>query len=534
MNEVVFRVIASVLSGVLCCMATDKLLGVMQQSGYKNANFMRWLKRKDNLFFNRLCVLTLCLVLSTAIVSLCFSFLGIKTALLISALPFMALFLAFCYVDEKYALKVKAVPTGRYKRLALVYFFFVTSVAYLLIALLFFLARWNGSKIYHLIAYVPFGVMPMLVPFLVLVANAFTGVFEQARNDKFVEKAQRKLAESDVIKVAIVGSYGKTSVKNILTAILKEKYAVVATPESYNTPMGIAKTVFSEEFNGKQVFIAEMGARKQGDIAELCRLVNPDYAIFTGVCAQHVQTFGTLENVWLEKKEILKTNAKRIVCGKSIVALAKDEFGGLEKVLFVDDTQVKDVELTATGASFALTLCGKTVAVNTDLLGEAAVENIVLAATLAFEMGLTAEEIAKGIKNIQPIAHRLQLLKNNGVYILDDSYNCNVQGAKNAISTLEKFKGRKCIVTPGIVECGILEECINGELGAIIAKANIDKVIFVGETLVGTLKSGYTTAGGKLDAMTSVADLEKAKKILTDWLEEGDAVLFLNDLPDVY
>lgn len=534
MNEVMFRLIASVLSGVLFCMATEKLLGAIQQGGYKNENFMRWLKRKDNLFFNRLCVLTLCLLLSTAVVSLCFSFLGIKAALLISALPFMILLLAFCYVDERYALKVKAVPTGRYKRLGLVYFFFVTSVSYLWIALLFFLARWNGSKIYHLIAYVPFNVMPLLLPALFMLANAVTGVFEKMRNDKFVAKAQKKLLESDAIKVAIVGSYGKTSVKNILKTILQEKYTVVETPESYNTPMGIAKTVFSEEFDGKQVFIAEMGARKQGDIAELCSLVKPDYAIFTGVCAQHVQTFGSLENVWLEKKEILKTDAKRIVCGESVTALAKEEFGDLEKVLFVDNGQVKDVELTATGASFALTIGDKTFTATTDLLGEAAIENVLLAATLAFEMGLSVEEISSGIKKLQPTAHRLQLLKNNGVYILDDSYNCNVKGAKNAISALERFAGRKCIVTPGIVECGILEENINGELGAMIASANIDKVIFVGETLVGALKSGYIGAGGNAEAMTTVSDLERAKNVLSDWLRKGDAVLFLNDLPDVY
>jgi UDP-N-acetylmuramoyl-tripeptide--D-alanyl-D-alanine ligase len=92
-------------------------------------------------------------------------------------------------------------------------------------------------------------------------------------------------------------------VKNIVKILLSERFDVVATPESYNTPIGIAKTVFSPEMEGKQIFIAEMGARKQGDIAELCSLVHPDYAIFTGVCEQHIQGFGSIDNVWKEKSE---------------------------------------------------------------------------------------------------------------------------------------------------------------------------------------------------------------------------------------
>ena len=170
----------------------------------------------------------------------------------------------------------------------------------------------------------------------------------------------------------------------------------------------------------------------------------------------------------------------------------------------------------------------------TPLLGRAAVENITLAVTLAKEMGLTVEEIEKGLKTITPIPHRLQLLESDGVYILDDGYNCNPVGAKEAIEALGRFEGRKCIVTPGIVECGILEETINGVLGEEIARAKFDKVILVGDTLVGAVKDGYVTAGGEIDALASAQTLEDVKGLLAEWTKKGDAVLFLNDLPDVY
>ena len=117
---------------------------------------------------------------------------------------------------------------------------------------------------------------------------------------------------------------------------------------------------------------------------------------------------------------------------------------------------------------------------------------------------------------------------------MDDAYNCNPKGADEALKALSRFSGRKCIVTPGMVECGILEEKINGELGAKIAKAEFDKVIFVGTTLVGCLKKGYENANGNMEILSVVDSLDKAQKLLKGYLQEGDAVLFLNDLPDVY
>lgn len=157
-----------------------------------------------------------------------------------------------------------------------------------------------------------------------------------------------------------------------------------------------------------------------------------------------------------------------------------------------------------------------------------------MAATLAYEMGLTAEEIQRGIAKIEPIPHRLQLIQSNGVYILDDGYNCNLVGAKAALEVLSLFEGRKCVVTPGIIECGILEEELNGELGKEIASGEFDKVILVGDTLVGAVKEGYQTAGGDLERVATVKTLGNAQALIGKWIQEGDCVLFLNDLPDTY
>ena len=530
MDDLAVRLVASIVTALLFAFCSFKLLGAMQQSGYDGRSFWRWMRRKDNLFFNRLGVLSLCLALSGTVTVLCFSFLGRAQALLCSAVPFFALCLIFWRVDGKYALKVSVKTTGRLCRLAFVYGVYLALGNFIFISLLYFLAELNGSSFYAYIAYVPFAVSPLITPFLAVLANASTRGFENARNRKYVKRAGQVLNETKIIRVAVVGSYGKTSVKNILKTLLEEKYSVVETPESYNTPIGVAKTVTSSQFVGKDVLIAEMGARKAGDITELCRLVNPDYAIFTGVCEQHISTFGSLQAVFEEKSSILRSGVKKAVCGESLKEFLSEKDG----LLFAGLTQVKDLRLEGETTRFAFTLGGKEIVAKTSLLGNAAAENILLAATLAFEMGVTPEEIERGISKLQPIPHRLQLLKSNGVYILDDGYNCNPKGAKEAISALKRFSGRKCIVTPGIVECGVLEEKINGELGEEIAKADLDKVILVGDTLIGAVKSGFEQAGGNMKRLTSVQTLIAAQVALADWLVEGDAVLFLNDLPDVY
>lgn len=513
---------------------TSKTVGAMQQSGYKNKTFLGWLSRADNLFFNRLCILTLCLGMTTSVFALCFSFLGQTAARYISAIPFCGFLIAFIFVDKKYALKLKVNFTGRAVRLFGVYAFFTACVTYAFLALLSFLSAWNGSFLYGVIAYVPACVLPMLLPFLFCAANATTGIFENARNRKFVKRAGQVLDETDIIRVGVVGSYGKTSVKNILKAMLSTRYKTVETPASYNTPIGVAKTVFGEEFAKKEVFIVEMGARKAGDIAELCSLVKPAYAVFTGVCEQHISTFESLDKVFAEKSEIIKSGAK-VVCGESLKVRVRTAFGkNPQNVLFADGTAVENIRLNATDTQFTLRIKGESVEITTKLLGTAAVENIQLAATLAVEMGVSLQEIATAVSEMEAIPHRLQLVENGGVYILDDGYNANPRGAVEAIAALSRFSGRKCLVTPGIVECGVLEEKINAELGERIAKAGLDLVILVGETLVGVVKKGYIDGGGDESKLVCVPTLDKAKQTLSDWILVGDAVLFLNDLPDVY
>ena len=538
MFDFIGKLATCIVTTCLLYTATFKSLGILQQAGYENEAFLRWLKRKDNLYFNRLTVWSVLTLFTATLASVATALVGKEVSLVafVSVCYLFAFF--YCLVDKKYALKVPVKLTARLQRLSLAYLFVTATAIYLILSVLGVLEFLIDNKVYTLFSILPLALVPILTPALLVLANTLLSPFEKKNNARYLKQAKTKLQSANLLRIGVVGSYGKTSVKNILASILSQKYSVVVTPESYNTPMGIAKTVNCFGVETAEVFIAEMGARREGDIAELCEFVEPDYAIFTGVCRQHLETFQTEENLLNAKCEIVKGVKRTVVCGESLrgkiqncATLTPDEKA---KCLFVDMAKISNLRLEPTKTTFTIQLGEERLDIKTTLLGDSAVENITLAVTMAYALGLTKTEIALGLETVKPIEHRLSLIENGGVYILDDAYNCSERSAREAVAALCRFEGRKFIVTPGIVECGVLEETINAELGARLAQANLDRVLLVGQTLVQSIKDGYLKAGGNPERLTVYPCLEDATAVLSKELRVGDAVLFLNDLPDRY
>ena len=324
--------------------------------------------------------------------------------------------------------------------------------------------------------------------------------------------------------MGITGSYGKTSVKHYAATLLSTKYRTIATPLSYNTPIGIARFVNDNGLDC-DIFLAEMGARKEGDIKELCDLVRPTVGVITAIGNQHLESFFTVEGIAREKG-VLAAQAERVVLGLTGDYIQKE--GALR---FGVDYGAEDVTPTTEGTSFTLLLGDTRIPVTTTLLGRHAAEDIAIAAALAHMLGMTPEEIAAAIPAIRPVEHRLEKIVSGGVTVLDDSYNSNVAGAQDAVETLRLFGGRQYVVTPGLVELGNLEEEANRALGASLVGL---EVILVGETLVLSVRQGYLDAGGDDGRLRVVPNLKKAQELLSEELQTGDAVLFLNDLPDKY
>lgn len=519
-------IVMALCFGALLTMSSTKLLGALQGCNYSGKKLLRWARKRNNMSFERLALLGMLCALSSAIVSLCFSFAG-QWAAVIGLIPYAVFFGAFIYADGKIALRVPAVRTRRFRRLEVVLFFVCAVVSYIIITLLNFAAEAWGKRLFLILRYVPLAILPVILLLLICLANALSKIYEVPHNRTYIKRAKEKLGSSSLTVVGITGSYGKTSTKNILAAILGKKYRVLTTPRSHNTPIGIALAVNANDLSSFDVFIAEMGARNVGDIAELCDICPPDYSLLTGICAQHLETFESIDNIIKAKGEILSATRKKAFIAGDCREYFKDIPCPFE---FCDC--VSDIQAGCDGTDFTLTLGGESVRVHTRLLGAHCARNIGLAARLAFEMGVGLEDIAAAAEELNFVEHRLQLTQSNGINILDDGYNANIKGARAALEVLRAFPGRKLIVTPGIVELGILEEQENRQFGGLLA--GLDLVILVGDTLVSPVKEGYLEAGGDPEKLLVRETLKDAQAELKKVLERGDTVLFLNDLPDIY
>ncbi len=511
-------------------LSSFKLLSGLQQTGYSVKRMFGWLGRRDNLVISSLELLTFMLLLASAVFAVCFSFVGDSAAISLAAYPIFCI--AYYLSDRKYALKVKTVRTARYLRLCGAYAFVLTVSVAIGTVGYYAIAFYIGHPLVSCLRYVLLSLYAIALPVILSVANFLDRLYEVPRNKRYARKAERALAEAKLIKIGVTGSYGKTTVKNMLCSVLSEKYRVLVTPASYNTPLGIARCVNRNDLSAYDVFIAEMGARHTGDIAELCDMVKPDYSVITGICPQHLQSFGSVQAIVEAKGEILYGTTKGAVLGEDEYTLTLYDTSPVETLIAGHEVRVSDVRATANGTEFVLWVEDESRTVRTRLLGAHTAQNMCVAATLAYFLDFTIDEIVRGLEKVDFVPHRLQPIYSGGVTILDDSYNANVNGAAAAVETLKLFSGRHFVVTPGLVELGILEQKENEKLGGRLA--GLDRVILVGDTLVKSVKMGYDEAGGKGEALTIVPTLDDAQALLAQEVSPGDTVLFLNDLPDIY
>ena len=261
-----FRMIASVLCACFFFAATHRLVGVMQQCGYKNRKFFEWLKQDRNTFFSRLLFLSILSVSSTALFIFVFYFLQETAAMAMGAIPFFGFALVFYLVDKRYALKVQANKSGRWKRLSAAYCFGIAVVAFALICLCSLLKPLL-EMVYgwmQAIRFLPLCFLPLLLPFVLMAVNAILSVFENSRNEKFVKSGGQVLDESKTVKIGIVGSYGKTSVKNILRTLLDERYKRWRRPLRTTRPSAWRKRSCPKNLRARKSFCARWEQGRRG------------------------------------------------------------------------------------------------------------------------------------------------------------------------------------------------------------------------------------------------------------------------------
>lgn len=383
----------------------------------------------------------------------------------------------------------------------------------------------------------------VLVPFWIFLAATIMQPIENQIHQHFIDEAKAKLRQmNDLTVVAITGSYGKTSTKFMIRDLLAERMSVYATPGSYNTPMGICKAINDELEGHHQVLILEMGARYEGNIDELCDIAQPDIAVVTNVGIAHLETFGSQDAIARTKSTLVKRLKK-----------------GGTAVLNFDDERVKqmmtlrsDIDVVSTGASgssvtasdvsfshkgtqFTVHFDNQQESFQTKLLGKHNVENMLLAVGVASCFNVRLKTMAVAARQIEAVEHRLELKKEGGLTIIDDAFNSNPVGAKNAVEILSQFSGgRRIIITPGMIEMGEQQAEENRKFGRYIGKAHLDLVVLVGPDQTKPIKDGIEETDFSSENVRVVQSLYKANELIREYARPGDVILYENDLPDTF
>ncbi len=421
--------------------------------------------------------------------------------------------------------------TGRVKRQIA-----VMAVLYLLIQAVY-LVLFRRFNLWLMLAVSYFGPWLLIYPMALI-----TSPIEASVRQWYLNDAKRILSEHlDLIKIGITGSYGKTSTKNVMQAVLGQHYNSLMTPASFNTPMGITITIRQYLKPIHQVFVCEMGADKKGDITELMEFVHPSIGVVTSIGPQHLSTFGSQENIIREKMQMIEL-------------LPKDGFGVLNydnefirnykiknEVRTVSygiqnpeaDYRAEEISYASGGTKFTLVHGDERVAFETKLLGELNILNILSAIAVSRYLGVDWATIRKGVKQMKQVEHRLEMKMINGRRFIDDAFNANPSGAEMALDVLKMMPGKRYIVTPGMIELGERTEEINRNFGAMM-KDRADIAVLVGKQQTKPIYEGLQESGFDMEQVLVVDTVKEAFAFIYQTASSEDTILLENDLPDAF
>ena len=381
-------------------------------------------------------------------------------------------------------------------------------------------------------------------------ANTVNRPVEKGVNNHYINDAKRILNENpDLTIIGVTGSYGKTSVKFYLETLLRQRYRVLVTPESYNTPMGIVITIRKFLKPSHEIFVCEMGARYVGEIKELCDLVHPHHGIIASVGPQHLDTFGSLDNIKKTKFELaeaLPEGGKLFLNGDNeyISEMLNERKGSKpvydDPVLYYSQKSgsgyyASDVSVTNHGTEFTVNAPdGESERFSMKLIGAHNVINVMGAIAVAHEMGIPLAELRIPVRKIQSVPHRMEMKNHGDVTIIDDAFNSNPIGSKAAVETLALMDGMRILITPGMVELGEDEAEYNRKFGTYAADC-CDRIFLVGRKHTEPIKEGILSKGfpeKDLEVFDNVQDaISRAYALKT---EQHKYILLENDLPDNY
>lgn len=520
---IVLSSMVSIFVIVYFVMRTKKELQLMQQSAYTNKRYRTHI-RENKLRYIALNELIL-----------------IPTILLYTNHKFIMLLIIFVFTyynmrfftisETRFDTKLKLNVTARVKRqiVTLALLIILSGIGLFII----------GVPILHFVIIITY-LLPVYIQLVITLNNPI----EASIRNKYKRMAVNKIkSQKDLFVIGITGSYGKTSIKNIVGDVISEFEPELRTPASFNTPNGISITVNNYLKVLHKVFIAEMGAYEVGEIKELAEMTNPDIAIVSSIGPQHLETFKTIENVQRTKMELVEYAAPN---GTAILnydneyireyEIKRDDLTvytyGMDSIAY--DMYGKDIEYGFGKMSFTVVdnINDTEYVVTTNLLGKHNLYNIMAAMLVCIVRGYDMNKVIASIAKVRPIEHRLEFKKvDNNTLIIDDAFNANVEGVKEAVNILSKYEEyTRILITPGVIDLGAKGFELNQEVAKTF-EGKFDQMFMVGsyneQAYSSIIENSQTIKYEKVDNFLEAYALANA-------VEGKKVILICNDLPDKF
>ncbi len=405
-------------------------------------------------------------------------------------------------------------------------------------AIIVILAHFAITQAPYLVAIVAFILISPLITVYGLAAVLWLGkvLVQNPKERAIIARASKTLETQPGLRIAIAGSYGKTTFKESLLAVLSEGKNVAATPGNMNTPLGISR--FIARLKGDEdVLIFELGEYYPGDIARLCNLVRPQLGVITGINEAHLSKFKTLRATTATIFELADYLTDQPVYKNGDNPLVRTHSGVSDPLVYtsggVNGWEVSHIELAINATSFTAKKDGKTIHARSGLLGAQNIGPLVACIDIADGLGLTTAQITAGLKATKPYEHRMQPRQVAGAWVIDDTYNGNSDGVKAGLAWLAALPAaRRIYITPGLVEQGSSTAAVHETIGREIA-AVADVVVLIKNSVTPHIMRGLEAAGftGELKIVDNPV---RFYTNLDQFVATGDVVLMQNDWTDNY
>lgn len=368
-----------------------------------------------------------------------------------------------------------------------------------------------------------------LVPLTLNMATRLLGPSERRRSNAFVTQARQRLERIAPTVVAITGSYGKTSTKNHLDDLLRPDGGVVASPRSFNNRAGLSRAINENLTDDARIFIAEMGTYGPGEIADLCAWCPPRIAVVTAIGPVHLERMKSLDVIESAKWEITQ-RATTVVLNVDDPRLVHWPARlGDRRIRRASSISPADVQVAVEGAMWRLRVDGVDVDTRPAMAGLQPT-NVACAIAAALEVECSIADVVARWGSLRSVEHRQEVsVAPSGVTIIDDTFNANPASATASLERLSRLDipGRRVVVTPGLIELGPEQYIENVKLATQIVSRGAE-VVIVG------LTNAVALLAGSDERAPRVATRDDAVAWVRATLGQGDAVLYLNDLPDHY